>query len=267
MNCEDFESNMNDLAREQLLEASIRAGALAHRDECEPCARLLDEESRLSFGLRALANQTRTVAVPAPGNELFTALRKSQAPINATAAASRRYWTAAGVAVAAMVLLVIAVVAMRSRSTAPQIMQVVSSPPNVRPEKSIVPTPPVVVDSKPTPATSESVAVNHRTGRQRRNLKRQLMDTVAAQPVTDIAAETATNDANPATEITTEFMPIGYASQASMQDGGQLVRVELPRSALLAFGLPMNVNRYDERVKADVFFGADGMARAIRFVQ
>ena len=54
---------------------------------------------------------------------------------------------------------------------------------------------------------------------------------------------------------------------ASLQEGGQLVRVELPRSALVAFGLPMNVNRYDEKVKADVFFGSDGMARAIRFVQ
>jgi hypothetical protein len=29
----------------------------------------------------------------------------------------------------------------------------------------------------------------------------------------------------------------------------------------------MNFNRYDEKVKADVFFGMDGMARAIRFVQ
>ena len=45
------------------------------------------------------------------------------------------------------------------------------------------------------------------------------------------------------------------------------MRVRLPCSALVAFGLPMNVNRYDETVKADVFFGSDGMARAIRFVQ
>jgi hypothetical protein len=29
----------------------------------------------------------------------------------------------------------------------------------------------------------------------------------------------------------------------------------------------MNVNRYDEKVKADVLFGVDGMAHAIRFVQ
>src|SRR6185436_16139458 len=68
---------------------------------------------------------------------------------------------------------------------------------------------------------------------------------------------------NSAPEITSDFMPVGYTPVASLQEGGQLVRVELPRSALVAFGLPMNVNRYDEKVKADVFFGSDGMARAI----
>ena len=99
MNCEDFESNVNDLVREQLLDSSVRARALAHRDECEACARRLSEESALSFGLRALATQTKTVALPAPGNELFMALRKSQAPINATATGGWRYRATAGAAV------------------------------------------------------------------------------------------------------------------------------------------------------------------------
>jgi len=52
-----------------------------------------------------------------------------------------------------------------------------------------------------------------------------------------------------------------------LQDGGQLVRVELPRSALARFGLPVNTERANQRVKADVLFSADGLARAIRFVQ
>ena len=30
MNCEDFESNVNDLVREQIMEAGIRAQTLAH---------------------------------------------------------------------------------------------------------------------------------------------------------------------------------------------------------------------------------------------
>ena len=50
-------------------------------------------------------------------------------------------------------------------------------------------------------------------------------------------------------------------------DSAQVVRVELPRSAMMSFGLPVNMDRADERIKADVVVGNDGMARAIRFVR
>ena len=33
------------------------------------------------------------------------------------------------------------------------------------------------------------------------------------------------------------------------------------------FGLPMNMDRANERIKADVVVGNDGLARAIRFVR
>ncbi len=68
-------------------------------------------------------------------------------------------------------------------------------------------------------------------------------------------------------EVTTEFLPLSYVSPVNLQDGGQLVRVELPRSAMVRFGLPVNMERYSEKVKADVLVSADGLARAIRFVQ
>ena len=48
---------------------------------------------------------------------------------------------------------------------------------------------------------------------------------------------------------------------------GHLVRVELPRSALASFGLPVNAEATGDRVKADVLMGQDGIARAIRFVR
>ena len=68
-------------------------------------------------------------------------------------------------------------------------------------------------------------------------------------------------------EIATDFIPLSYMNVVSLQDGGQIVRVELPRSALVKFGLPVNMDRYNERVKADVLLGVDGLAHAIRFVQ
>ena len=66
--------------------------------------------------------------------------------------------------------------------------------------------------------------------------------------------------------ITADRTALTEGSALDLQDGGQLVRVELPRSALARFGLPMNMDRADERIKADVLVGADGLARAIRFV-
>jgi hypothetical protein len=75
----------------------------------------------------------------------------------------------------------------------------------------------------------------------------------------------AADTANP--EIATDFMPLTYGATASLQEGGRMVRVELPHSAMAALGLPVNIDRANERVKADVLLGVDGLAHAIRFVR
>lgn len=68
-------------------------------------------------------------------------------------------------------------------------------------------------------------------------------------------------------EITTDFFPMSDASALQMMDGGHVIRVELPASALASYGLPVAADRANGRVKADVLIGSDGMARAIRFVR
>ncbi|HKP11776.1 MAG TPA: hypothetical protein VJZ91_06680, partial [Blastocatellia bacterium] len=68
-------------------------------------------------------------------------------------------------------------------------------------------------------------------------------------------------------EIATSFIALDGGHGLAGPESFQLVRVELPRSALVSFGLPMNVERADERIKADVLVGNDGVARAIRFVR
>lgn len=279
MNCEDFESNVNDLAREQIMEASVHAQILAHREECEACARQLEDQRSLSFHLRALARETNSAKAPPMGNELLTALRIQQAlKIRPTRIAQGRSRAkVAGVmAVAAMVLIVIAVTVIRSGSVAPT----AQSQPNSTSPKSLAPSEIANIKPPDVPAPHSAPLPNKNSERESRraagkNRRRNLNPIV--EPVQSIAGvsskdvtgkETATSvTPDSAAEIMTDFMPVGYASATTLQDGGQLVRVELPRSALVAFGLPMNVNRYDEKVKADVFFSADGMARAIRFVQ
>ena len=49
----------------------------------------------------------------------------------------------------------------------------------------------------------------------------------------------------PALEVTTDFIPIGYANASNVQEGGQVVRLELPRYAMARFGVPINEERYD----------------------
>jgi hypothetical protein len=68
-------------------------------------------------------------------------------------------------------------------------------------------------------------------------------------------------------EIATDFIPLVQAARFGPAEGGHVVRVEMPRSALVSFGLPVNFERAGGRVKADVLVGDDGIARAIRFVR
>ena len=56
------------------------------------------------------------------------------------------------------------------------------------------------------------------------------------------------------------------SDQTSLQTG-VVVRVEIPRATLLSMGLPMNTDRGNSLVKADVVVGDDGVPRAIRLVQ
>jgi hypothetical protein len=50
------------------------------------------------------------------------------------------------------------------------------------------------------------------------------------------------------------------------QEGAQLLRVQMRRSALIPLGVPVAGGNPYEPVKADVLLGPDGVARAIRFV-
>jgi hypothetical protein len=69
-------------------------------------------------------------------------------------------------------------------------------------------------------------------------------------------------------ESVTEFISlVADAPAGTPLESGQLVRVQVPRAALASLGLPSNIERGNEPIKADVLLGGDGLARAIRFVR
>jgi hypothetical protein len=68
-------------------------------------------------------------------------------------------------------------------------------------------------------------------------------------------------------ESAADFFPLSYGGDQKPMESGEVIRVQMPRSALIAFGLPVNVERADVPVKAELLVGEDGLARAIRFVR
>jgi hypothetical protein len=67
-------------------------------------------------------------------------------------------------------------------------------------------------------------------------------------------------------EYTAEFVPVPYADDPAALEGGAIVRVTLPRSALPSFGLPITESDGTDRVFADLLVSEDGTPQAIRLV-
>jgi len=204
-----------------------------------------NDEEILTRGLQALASEMKDLEAPehveAKVLEAFRA-RQVVVPISTRRWISRRYWLAA---VAAVLLIAMSVVALRWRSNEKPAEAFAG---RREPERVITP-------RKEAPKPVEYQAVDQPSPRS--NPKR----------VRHPRLRSSENVASYRPEIATDFIPLRYTNVANLQEGGQIVRVEVPRSALANFGLPVNMDRYNERVKADVLYGVDGLAHAIRFVK
>jgi anti-sigma factor ChrR (cupin superfamily) len=62
------------------------------------------------------------------------------------------------------------------------------------------------------------------------------------------------------------FIALPYSDENLSSEGAVVLQVELPRSAVALAGMPVSDGPADGRVKAEVVVGADGLARAIRFL-
>jgi hypothetical protein len=63
------------------------------------------------------------------------------------------------------------------------------------------------------------------------------------------------------------FIPLPNAQQIDPNDDVNVVRMELPRSAMLAVGLEVSPDQVSDTVEAEVKLGSDGLARAVRFME
>ena len=252
MNCQKFESMVSELARGQMMAAEQRAEALAHSDVCDDCLARLSDEQMLTLGLKSLAADMDSLEAPRGVEaKLLEAFRARPAfeksvPIRI----NPRYWIAA---IAAMLLIAITIVVFSwtKRPAVDHGVAIKQEEPQPKPQSNDKPNEQLVKDvEKPVDSVLPRVI------KPKRN-----------RPVSSRRSDIASVANHVTKEVATDFIPLSYMNPASLQEGGQIIRVQLPRSALANFGLPVNMDRYNEKVKADVLYGVDGMARAIRFVQ
>jgi anti-sigma factor RsiW len=211
-----------------LVRGEIEATAAAHIAGCPACRERLAEEQRLSAGLAAWADACESEEAPAALEaKLLAEFRRTTAP--PPAFAYRKWLLPLAAAAAALVSFLI-----------PE-----------RPAPKVIPAQPLVATvAEPPPAIEQAPALQPPKPQPRR-LRR------AAQALREVPV------AQPAAP---QFLPVPQGDRWTPADGGKLVRVGLPRTALRHFGLPMLEERAQEQVQADVLLSNDGLVRAIRFV-
>ncbi len=290
MNCQIFETLINDLTRQSVMDAATRAEALAHAEICTRCAARLRDEHVLTGGLRALMATSETIEAPLRVEQALRAAfcehtTQSQAlpfvtkplAVEPARAEFASHWIRRAAAIAAALLIAIMTLALRSSYAPPTARDAAANKAGSDQSSSLL----VKVDSAlPVSANDPAETIDAELYPNKPRNKIVSETNYAEHFVVTQAAHRSRRGRSAASvpaidegtgadegEIATDFLPLTDASNLSAEDGGQLVRVELPRSALLTFGLPMNIERADEPVKADVLVGQDGMARAIRFVR
>lgn len=231
MTCNEFEQVVIGISRGQMADA----GAMAHAETCARCRERLESEKALNAALRKLQIEDEALGASAEIERTLVAEFRKRRP-----GITRRWRKPAAIgAIAAGVVLAMAL-GLRRNEPPP------APPVKPEPQAVAVPAPPQVI----APVYREPQKARPRRQRMARQKP-------ARQPVTLAATRNR--------EIMTDFIPVVY--DPTPIERGHLVRVRLPRSAIAAFGLPVNEQHADEPIKADVLVGDDGLARAVRFVK
>lgn len=265
MNCEDFKTVVHELAHDDLMAADLRSQGLAHATFCAKCASRLSEAKHVRAVLQTAASAETQEAPARVKKSLLAAFaeqgKNAVTPAPVVEISSRRRWLSVAAIAAAAVLLIALVlpVLLKLAKPAPrnESAKVDGGNPvqtTTTPERKQDKTAALPIDKKSINAQKESrVSAPRATVRPPRTHER-----APATNLTDMAS-TKKN--------TNEYVPLTYLASATAMESGTVVRVQLSRSALRSLGLPLNIERADGLIKADLVVGDDGVARAIRLVE
>jgi hypothetical protein len=273
MNCRTFEHIVLELAGEKAIDAALRQEGIDHSAECPACGVRLASERWLGRGLSHLAMGNGEVVLPqALEDQLLAEFRKAKRAgsnnVSRPDFARKNYhWSMAiAAAVAAAVVAAGFMLVVRRDKGAPTSQERVAIRPTPTGSKEIEPLKP---DENPVEAVQDLGSDKGSLATATPNLKGPRGVRRYAPRFIESAANTAASPQlnSDEQEFGTDFIPVSYSSAITPVESGRVVRVELPRTALASFGLPMNMAQGSDRIKADVLIDDYGTARAIRFVR
>jgi hypothetical protein len=264
MNCKDFEEIVVELVRGEMMDAGDRQAGLSHIADCRRCAARLAEETRLNAALRGLRLGDATLAAPpAVESSLMNAYRGWQNGSVVSQAhhvkESRRWMLAA----AAVVIAALGV-ALGARQWSSEVAQPSSPTLPTSRAPSIVPTAaPFVVPAQPSPELPHSGFMASSMPQRETRRSQPVATTHALAGDSSLSMDVVADRPLAATD----FLPVTMNSDQPPLESGQVVRVAMPRGALISYGLPVNPARANEAITAELLLGPDGQARAIRLVR
>jgi hypothetical protein len=235
MNCREFERNILTVVRGELT-----SGHREHTQHCGRCANRLTEEQSLVASFRAVIHQVGSQNAPASTEALLLAAFRQHAAISSSAqlvlggfVSTRLAFAFATLILSTAILSLVAFEKRWSDSSTEARIPAIS-----------------LADLQPSITIEGSPANQAVHSTKRKVTKRRPVP----QPVVT------------ENEIVTEFFPLSGEDADSIQIT-QLMRVELPASAMIDVGLPVVEEELNRPVTAEIALGEDGIAYAIRFVR
>lgn len=286
MNCQEFEKLLSPLVHDEKLESVAREAGLGHAETCSRCAARLADERSVKVGLRTLAKSLRSQTAPAHLElSLRKAFRERQAGLEpegqqaqgppetvrsaghpeSPGAVRRRIFALLGLAASILLLVGLFRKTMEepneqaSRFSRPKLDSPDAATPSETAEEAGLQVP----QTQLTPPWKGEIKRSMERPRQVQRVRPQRTQLLARSSGSSF--DEAEN--SEILEAQTEFIPLTVYGPLSPVEQGQMVRVRLPRSALHAFGLPVNMERLKEPIQADVVVAEDGTALAVRFVR
>lgn len=279
MNCRTFSIVVTDLARAHLSDVAAHADALEHARNCTSCASRLEDERTLTRGLAGLASVRMSETNALKSEERlrsafaahFAAGEKpsSVAQIHLLESARVSHWNQRRLllGMAASVLLLLAATLIWQSTGSPERKQTQAVKGADVSASVKLPGGPKVTQSEVQQVVAQPKLVPVSKAHAGKAAKPIQWHTRQAESAYVLVTMGTFEPITSEREQATDFIPLMQSGDVEPMTSGQVMRVVMPRSAMAYFGLPVSTERPSENVKADVLYGEDGLARAIRFVR